>query len=209
LQLVFFSGNFLVGLAFSLSAPMILARTENNTPILGAVNSAGAISGVIGGLIISAWGGPKRKVFGVLWGWVWVGACQFIFGFGLPFWFIGLALLELAVPTLDGSNQSIWQAKVSPDVQGRVFAARRLIAQLTIPAAALIAGPLADRVLEPAMQSGGALAPIFGSWVGVGPGAGMALLFIFGGLFTTLVGLISLAIPAVRDAEKLLPDHAP
>jgi MFS transporter, DHA3 family, macrolide efflux protein len=31
-------------------------------------------------------------------------------------------------PLVNASNQAIWQAKVAPDVQGRVFAVQRLIA---------------------------------------------------------------------------------
>ena len=50
-------------------APMILARTGNNKLIFGTVSSAGAIGGVVGGLAMSAWGGPKRRVHGVLAGW--------------------------------------------------------------------------------------------------------------------------------------------
>jgi len=167
----------------------------------------GALGGVLGGIAISVWGGPRRKVHGVLLGWALVGLCQFIFGFGLPFWFVGVFLMEMTVPALDGSNQAIWQIKVAPDVQGRVFSMRRLIAQLTMPLAALVAGPMADRVLEPGMLVGGGLAPVFGSWVGVGPGAGMALLFLISGLLTVLIGLAPYAIPAVREVESLLPDH--
>jgi hypothetical protein len=80
---------------------------------------------------------------------------------------------------MNSSNQAIWQAKVAPDLQGRVFSARRLIAWITTPITPLIAGPLADFVLEPAMAEGGSLTGVFGWLVGTGPGAGMALLIIF------------------------------
>jgi hypothetical protein len=87
LQLVFFNGNFLAGLAFTLLAPMILARTGDNTVILGAVYAASAVGGVIGGAALSAWGGPRRRVHGVLLGWAAIGVCQVLMGFGMPFWF--------------------------------------------------------------------------------------------------------------------------
>src|SRR2546428_13183902 len=61
LQLVFLLVNFLFPLGFTVLAPMILSRTGNNAFILGAVSSAAAVGGVAGGLVLSAWGGPKRR----------------------------------------------------------------------------------------------------------------------------------------------------
>jgi DHA3 family macrolide efflux protein-like MFS transporter len=108
---------------------------------------------------------------------------------------------------LNGSSQAIWQAKVAPDGQGRVFATRRLIAQISAPAAMLIAGPLADYVFEPAMMPNGALSDMFAWLVGAGPGAGMGLMLVISGLLGTAVGLGGYAFRVVRDAEDILPDH--
>lgn len=210
LQLVFLVGNFLGGLGYTVFAPMILARTNSNEILFGTVQSAGAIGGVVGGLLMSAWGGPKRLVHGVLLGWFMSAILgQLPLGIGqiFPVWLVGSFFLAFWVPIINGSNQAIWQAKVAPDVQGRVFAIRRLIAWVTAPLATLIAGPLADVVMEPAMQPGGALAPIFGRLVGTGPGAGMALMMAFSGLFITIAALSGYLFPAVRNAEDILPDH--
>jgi hypothetical protein len=128
-------------------------------------------------------------------------------GNGLVFWIPAAFFTMFFIPVINGSNQAIWQAKVAPDVQGRVFAARRLIAQITAPAAMLIAGPLADRVFEPAMMSGGALAATLGGVFGTGPGAGMAVIFVITGLLGIFVGLGGYLFPAVRNAEDILPDH--
>jgi hypothetical protein len=110
-------------------------------------------------------------------------------------------------PLINASNQAIWQAKVAPDVQGRVFAARRLIAWLVTPVSRLVAGPLADYVFEPAMQENGALADAFGALIGRGEGAGMALIFVLFGALSGLVGLSGYLVPVVREAESRLPDH--
>ena len=111
------------------------------------------------------------------------------------------------VPTVNGSNQAIWQSKVAPDVQGRVFSSRRLIAWISGSITPLLAGLLADRWLEPAMQTNSRLAQWWSPLVGTGPGAGMALLMGFMGLGTALVGALAYLFPVVRDAEILLPDH--
>jgi MFS family permease len=209
LQLIFFGVNLTATFGNTVLSPMILARTGSEL-ILGSVLSAGGVGGVVGGLLLSLWGGPKRRVHGVLLGMAASGLLgQVLMGLGQSplVWMAANFLFILFIPVLNGSNQAIWQAKVAPDVQGRVFATRRLIAQITAPLAMLMAGPLADRVFEPAMMPGGALAATFGSLVGTGPGAGMALMFVFAGLFGAAVGLGGYLFPAVRNAEDLLPDH--
>ncbi len=210
LQLVFLTGNFFANLAGAVRPALILARTASNALILGTVQSAGAIGGVVGGLAMSAWGGPRRRVHGVLLGWVLVSLLGQVWmgvGLSLPVWVVASFCAVFFVPFINGSNQAIWQAKVAPDVQGRVFATRRLIAWFVTPLAQLIAGPLADKVLEPAMREGGALVPVFSWLVGSGPGAGMGLLFVFTGLLAMLVGGGGYLFPAVREAETILPDH--
>lgn len=57
------------------------------------------------------------------------------------------------------------------------------------------------------MQAGRPLADLFGWLVGTGPGAGMGLLFVVGGSFTTLVALGAYAFPTIRNVEDILPDH--
>src|SRR3972149_3102172 len=149
LQSVFFFINLTGTMGFVLLAPMVLARSANNELILGGVQSAGAIGGIVGGLALSIWGGPKRRVHGVLLGMMLEGILgATVIGLGriAPIWAVGLFMSSFFIPILNGSNQAIWQAKVSPDLQGRVFATRRLIAQISAPVAMLLAGVLADRV---------------------------------------------------------------
>jgi MFS family permease len=210
LQLVFMVGNFFASLAFTLLAPMILARTGNNALIFGSVETAGAIGGVLGGVAMSAWGGPKRRVHGVLSGWTLsglFGTALIGLGRSLPVWATGNFISAFLVPLINSSNQAIWQAKVAPDVQGRVFATRRLIAWFVTPIATLLAGPLADNVFGPAMSGDTFLSASFGWLVGTGNGAGMSLIILLCGLAMSLVGLGGYAFREVRQAEIILPDH--
>ena len=160
---------------------------------------------------MSAWGGPKRRVHGVLMGWFvasLLGGVLMGFARSIPFWAVTAFMGVFFVPIINGSNQAIWQAKVPPDLQGRVFSIRRLIAWFVSPAAMLVAGPLADKVLEPAMRNPQSfLASTIGWAVGTGPGRGMALLFIIGGGLAALVGISGYAFRVLREADTLLPDH--
>lgn len=209
LQLIFFFGNLFFGIAYAVFSPMILARTGSNSVIFGMVQSAGAIGGVVGGVIMSAWGGFKRRVYGVLLGWLLsaVGMMLVGAGRGLDLWLPAVFLTSLVSPLVNASNQAIWQAKVAPDVQGRVFSARRLIAWFTNPISPIIGGTLADFVLEPAMRATGRAAMLFGGLVGTGPGAGMGLLVLFCGGLCLLVPVVAWFVPAIRRAETILPDH--
>src|SRR5829696_3194765 len=209
LQLVFFFGNLCAGIAYTVLAPMVLLRTGNNSANLGVVLSAGAIGGVAGGVLMSAWGGFKNRVHGVLAGWIVCSIFLAVIGIGttIPVWIVASALSTFFAPLINGSNQAIWQAKVAPDLQGRVFSARRLIAWMTNPISPIIAGTLADYVLEPAMRTQSGLASAFGWLIPPGPGAGMALLVFFGGLGGILAGLAGYFVHAIRHAEDILPDH--
>ncbi len=209
LQFAFTALNFISAFGAIIATPMILARTSNNVGSLATVETIAAFGGVAGGLLMSTWGGPKRKAKGVLLGM----SAESILGpvvIGLsravPGWAIGSFMSQLFIPIINGSNQAIWQSKVPPAVQGRVFATRRMIAQISFPVAVLFAGPLADRVFEPAMSAGGVFAALFSPLVGTGAGAGMSLMILFSGLLGIAVGLIGYSIPAVRNVEDILPD---
>lgn len=208
-MLLFAVGNLVDYAGFTLFAPMILARTGGNELVLGSVQSVGAIGGVVGGALLTMWGGSKRRIHGVLTGWALssLGIVLMGVGRGLPIWLVASFAYAFFEPFVNGSSRAIWQVKVAPDVQGRVFATQFLLSQITMPIAMLLVGPLADHVFEPAMMPGGSLADAFGWLVGPGPGAGMALLCVFAGLLATIVPLLGYTIPLVRDVEVLLPDH--
>lgn len=210
LQLTFMIGNFFSNIAYAVFAPMILMRTQENAVLFGRLNAVGAVGSVLGGVLMSVWGGPKRRVHGVLMGWILTGLfAQSLLGFAQSFalWAVGLLIGGLLGPVMNGSNQAIWQSKVEPDIQGRVFGTRRFIAWLVSPLAQGIAGPLADKVFEPAMRSGAAWTQSFAPYVGTGPGAGIGLLFVLTGFAAALAGVFGYLNPHVREVEQRLPDH--
>nr|QEO74494.1 major facilitator transporter [uncultured bacterium] len=205
----FFLTNFLMSLALVLISPMVLSFS---TPVvLGVVLTFAGVGMLAGGVLMSVWGGPRRRIHGVL-GFSAFQALFMIVGGLRP----SAALVAVAAfgflfanAFVTGSSQALWQSKVAPDVQGRVFAVRRMAAWAAMPLAYLVAGPLADRVLAPLLAPGGALAGSVGRLIGVGAGRGIAFLFIVSGLLTLLLVLASYLHPRVRMVEDELPDALP
>jgi DHA3 family macrolide efflux protein-like MFS transporter len=211
LLLFFICLNLVIGLSASLFAPFILSRTGNDSTALGAVQSAYAVGAVIGGLLISLWGGFKRRMTSIFIGEALTGLfCLILFGVSrtLPVWIVVCVIMAIFPVFTNGASQAIWQAKVAPDVQGRVFSARRMIAWSMGPITPILAGLLADYVTEPAMQSQTMLARLFGWLVGTDPGSGMAVQFILTGVaYIIIVIVVFLFFPLVRDLEDRLKDH--
>jgi DHA3 family macrolide efflux protein-like MFS transporter len=110
-------------------------------------------------------------------------------------------------PLTQSASNAIWQSKVAPDIQGRVFSARRLIAWLMDPIMPVVAGALADYVTEPAMMAQTGLAQAFGWLVGTTPGSGMSLQYLFSGVAYIAIIIVAWFIPDIRNVEELLPDH--
>lgn len=206
LLLYFATINFGFGMTNPLFTPLVLEIAGPQEA--GLAFSVLGLGSVAGTLIMSAWGGPKRRVYGVLGSGIWAGIAFFFHGVAPLLWVVAVAgfLFNLSMPIMAASSQALWQTKTTPDVQGRVFSVRRMIAQFTAPLGTLIAGPLVDQWLQPAMEPGGALAGSLGSLIGVGGGRGAAAVFLFVGGFVLLFSVLFLTLPRLRNADSEIPD---
>jgi MFS family permease len=207
---IILSLNLAGGISNAVYTPMILARTNQNSVTFGAVLTASAIGAVAGGLIMSAWGGFKKRILTMLSGWaIFAVIGEMLFGISRwpVVWMATTAIAGMIFPITNGAAQSIWQSKVAPDVQGRVFSARKTIAWFAEPIMPLVAGALADFVTEPAMKAQTPFAQVASHLVGSGPGSGMGLQFILSGLLYLILITIAFLTPAFRNMETLLPDH--
>ena len=92
-------------------------------------------------------------------------------------------------------------------MQGRVFAAIGQLSALLVPLGSLTAGPLADRVFEPAVARPGWRAIAWA--VGGAPGSGIGLMYVIAGLWIICLTVAVYAAAAVRRVESALPDHEP
>lgn len=210
LTLIFTGMNFFAALTYYSTFPALILARSGSELTLATVQGMAGVAGVLGSLWVSVWGGPRRKIHGILL----AAAASFLAGDLVlaigrtpAAWVVGAFMGTVVVPLIGGSNEAIWQAKVEPALQGRVFSAKNMLGQLLSPLGYLLGGLLADRLFEPAMMPGGALAATFDGLVGVGPGAGMALLFLIISLCGAAMSLSGYLFPAVRQVEDELTDH--
>jgi DHA3 family macrolide efflux protein-like MFS transporter len=188
--------------------PMVLAFTGSKAAV-GTISSLVGVGMLAGGAIMTATGGPKPRVYGVLGIGLLLSICMVLVGIRPSLFLVGAGVLlwYVGIPIMNGSSTAIWQSKTPGDVQGRVFAMRRMIAQFTTPIGDFSAGPLADKVFIPLLLPGGALADTaIGRLVGVGPGRGIGLMFLALAAVPGLASVWAFLNPRVRNVEAELPD---
>jgi MFS transporter, DHA3 family, macrolide efflux protein len=207
LLLYFALVNFLLGLVGVLVGPLVLSFAS--PLVLGAIQTAAGASMLLGSVLISVWGGPRRRILGVVGALAAAAGGVLVMGLqssGLLIG-VGMALFLFFIPVASSSSQAIFQTKVAPGVQGRVFAARSMIARSITPIAHLVAGPLADRVFEPRLRAGHPLAEtVLGRLIGTGPGRGIGLVFVGSGLLLLGASALAWLNPRIRHVESELPD---
>jgi len=206
--LLFTFSNIAAAFLYPMMTPMILAKTGEDTVILGTVQSASSIGFLAGGLLMSAWGGPKKRMHAVNLSFILeglLGALVFGLSGSLPFWIVGGFFSSVGNPIINSAYIAILQAKVAPDYQGRVFGIDHTLSTVSFPIGQLIAGQLADRVLEPAFQSGGM--GRLGDLLGTVHGTGMGMVIAVGGIISVLTGVAGYLIKPIREIEEILPDY--
>lgn len=206
LLVLFGLSNLMIGLVTVLATPLVLAIASSAA--LGLAISVGGSGMVLGSLLMSFWGGPKRRIYG-MYGCMLLEGLAILVGGVQPsvvLFTIAAFVFFLALPIDAACCQAILQSKVPLAMQGRVFAVQRMFARAGLPLAYLLAGPLADRVFEPLLTNGGSLAGSVGQIIGVGPGRGIGLLFVVCGALYMLLAAGSYLYPRLRLVELELPD---
>ncbi|SPE61923.1 enterobactin exporter EntS [Streptomyces netropsis] len=203
LQVCFFAFYF-AGMFGVLLAPMVLARTDGNNAVLAGVLSAAGVGGVLGGLATTAFGILRaRPLYVIFVGFVVTGLLgQLPYGLSTStsVWWATSFVGAFVFPFILAAHQTIWQTRVPVEIQGRVFAARRVLTESAGPIALLLSGPLADHVFEPAMR--GPLGSSAGWLVGTGAGSGMALLLVLSGLLSVVTGCVGFRVVRLPTGER-------
>jgi len=203
------ANNLSFGIMTVLITPFVLGVSDVAT--LGKVLSFAGLGMLLGGVTLSVWGGPRKRVRGIVAFTLLSGVVLFMGGAppSVLLFASGSALFLFCGPLIGGCAQTIWQSKTPPDVQGRVFALKRMIAAGSAPLGNLIAGPLVDRLFEPWMAAGGALAGSAGAIIGTGRGRGIGLFFIVLGTTRILQAFVAILVPRFWNVEDDIPDALP
>ncbi len=211
LLLYFAAVNFFLSLSGVMVGPLVLSFSSAAS--MGAAQSVMGVGMLAGSLVMSIWGGPRDKKISAIIGFIFLASIGFIVGGLRPtmgFISAGSFILTFFIPFASGPSSALFAEKVAPEVQGRVFATRSMLAQSMMPLAYLSSGVLADYVFNPWLVEGGWLADtIVGALIGVGPGRGIGLMIICSGLVLLLVSGVAYANPRIRNIETEIPDAVP
>ena len=197
--------NLVTYFSSALLTPMVLSFTT--AKVLGLILGAGGAGFLCGSILMASWGGPKNRMHGILGFGCVFGFCCMLAGLRPSPLLIGIAVfgMFLVLPIINGCSQAIWQCKTPVEVQGRVFAIRRVIVMSTIPISLVLAGPLADKVFEPLVARNDSLSFI----IGQGAGRGIGLMMLIAGAFAILTQFVAYLSPRLRLVEAELADAVP
>ncbi len=183
--------NFLINPAFSLLPLVITEHFNKGAYELGFINSAFGVGTILGGLTLSAWGGFKNRILTSLAALTVSGGAIFLVGVapanGYLIALAGMTLFGFLNPMINGPLFAVMQAKVEPEIQGRVFSFLHAGASLASPLGLIIAGPVADATNN------------------------NQLWFIVGGILTLAAGLVSFFVRDIReigagiDEDEIIP----
>ena len=197
---------FVISTTSVLLQPMVLGLAS--VAALGLVSSFSAVGMLLGGAAVTVWGGPKRRVRALTASNLARAGALVAAGMtgSVPVIAAALFVVMLLMPVSSAAAESLWMSKTPARLQGRVFAIRQVVTRAGTPLGILLAGPLAERVFEPLLARGGALAGSWGRVIGVGPGRGIGMMLVLLGAGFAAVTLAMYLSPRVRRVEDELPD---
>ena len=200
--------SFLFAVASIATTPLVLSVVNQDERLLGLQMSLACSGLVVGGLLVTVFGGPRNKMRGVLLFTAVAGVAIAAHGLAPSFALLIVAgfAMFLTLPPAQASQMALWQSKLPPQTLGRRMATVRMTSEAALPLGYLVAGPLAEFVFEPAMMPGGALADTVGAVIGVGPGRGLGLMFLILGVCMSAVALFGYGVRGIRRIDHDVPD---
>ncbi len=172
--------NFVLAPASALLPLLVTDYFNGDVWQFSIMESVSGFGMIAGGLLLTIWGGFKRRIYTTLFGLVGIGLGML--GLGMApaslFWVgvIGYGISGVMLPLANGPIMAIVQANVPPEMQGRVFTLINSLVGMMMPISMLVAAPVAG-------------------WISV---RGW---FILGGLVTAVMGIVSFFVPSLIHIE--------
>jgi DHA3 family macrolide efflux protein-like MFS transporter len=167
--------------AFSLLPLLVSKHFNGDAAQLSLLESIAGVGILVGGLILSVWGGFRRRIFTTMMGMIILGSGLLALGLAPRdlFWAAlgGALVIGLMIPLIDGPIMAILQGTVAPDMQGRVFTIMGSLLSITSPLGLVAAGPVSD-------------------WLG------LQVWFLTAGVLCGVVGLGGFFVPALVNIEE-------
>jgi DHA3 family macrolide efflux protein-like MFS transporter len=167
--------------AFSLLPLLVSQHFNGDAAQLSVMEVVAGVGIILGGLLLSVWGGFKRKIYTTMTGMVILASSLVMLGL-TPASVFELALVSvlgvgLMIPLIDGPIMAILQSTVAPEMQGRVFTLMSSLVWITSPFSLAVAGPVSD-------------------WLG------LQVWYVLAGVLCGMVGLAGFFVPAIVNIEE-------
>lgn len=180
--------NFLFNPAAALIPILVTKHFGGGAPQLALMDATFGVGMIAGGLLLSVWGGFKRRIFTSMAGLLMLGFSFAVLGVLPPGLFVVAlvctALTGLANPITNGPLFAVLQATVAPDKQGRVMALIGALTAAISPLSLLVAGPIADAL-------------------------GVQVWYLVGGVVCFALGVAGFFIPALVNIETEMKQSTP
>jgi len=199
--------KMLIGLAAfnNLLAGVFMALTDAYGLSLVSVQSWGLLFGfislafIVGGVAVAKFGLGNNALRVVL---VcnlvnWAVCSVFALQSSIVMLTVGMVVWLGLIPVIEAAEQTVLQRSIPFERQGRVFGFAQMVENAAAPLTAFLMAPLAERVFMPFMTDGRG-ADMIGSWFGVGPERGIALMFTIAGLIGVVVTIAALRSRSYR-----------
>ncbi|MBU2453590.1 MAG: MFS transporter, partial [Proteobacteria bacterium] len=176
---------------------------------LGGILSVCALCMILGGITMGIWGGPKRKVYGIL-SILFMQSLVLIFMIGRPnltLIIIGLVLITFTDPILNACGGTLWHEKVSLGVQGRVLSIYTMLCAAATQLGSIFAAIMSDYFFIPLFSEDGFLTNHLGHIMGSGNSSAFCFLIIILGTFSLILATIGFLYKPLRFLDSRIPDE--
>jgi hypothetical protein len=202
--------NLFLAPLYLLLSPLVLAFAPLES--VAQVSLAGGVGAVLGGLIMTVWGGPRHgRMRGMLLTAFGFAAAGLLTGVrpSVAVIAVGALGMSLSLSVINGIWLTIIQTKVPQRLHARVIALNMVIALSTMPLGQAVLAPLLVPRVEPLLLAGGPLAGTVGAVLGTGPGRGIGLLYAVLACCIAVVVAVSLRVRTLARFDDEVPDAQP